>query len=73
MTGLLVMGQTSLITGTVTSSDDGSELPGVFVTVKGTTLGTITGPDGKFSIQAPTTARTLVFSFVGYVTAGAGY
>ncbi len=68
MTGFLVMGQTSLITGTVTSSDDGSELPGVFVTVKGTTLGTITGPDGKFSIQAPTNARTLVFSFVGYVT-----
>ena len=68
MTGFLVMGQTSLITGTVTSSDDGTELPGVFVTVKGTTLGTITGPDGKFSIQAPATARTLVFSFVGYVT-----
>jgi TonB-linked SusC/RagA family outer membrane protein len=68
MTGFLVMAQTNLITGTVTGSDDGSELPGVFVTVKGTTLGTITGPDGKFSIQAPANARTLVFSFVGYVT-----
>ncbi len=68
MTGSLVMAQTNLITGTVTSSDDGSELPGVFVTVKGTTLGTITGPDGKFSVQAPSNARTLVFSFVGYVT-----
>jgi len=68
LTGSLVMAQTNLITGTVTSSDDGSELPGVFVTVKGTTLGTITGPDGKFSIQATATARTLVFSFVGYVT-----
>jgi TonB-linked SusC/RagA family outer membrane protein len=67
MTGLLVVAQTTLITGTVTSSDDGSELPGVFVTVKGTTLGTITGADGKFSIQAPSNARTLVFSFVGYV------
>jgi len=68
MTGFLVMGQTSLVTGKVTSSDDGSELPGVFVTVKGTTLGTITGPDGKFSLQVPSTGRTLVFSFVGYVT-----
>ncbi len=68
MTGFLVMGQTNLITGTVTSSDDGLELPGVFVTVKGTTLGTITGPDGTFSIQAPANARTLVFSFVGYIT-----
>lgn len=68
MTGLLVMAQTTLITGTVTSSDDGSELPGVFVTVKGTTLGTITGADGKFTLQVPSNARTLVFSFVGYVT-----
>jgi len=68
VTGSLVIAQTTQITGTVTSSDDGTELPGVFVTVKGTTLGTITGPDGKFSIQAPSTARTLVFSFVGYVT-----
>lgn len=68
MTGFLVMGQTSLVTGKVTSSEDGSELPGVFVTVKGTTLGTITGPDGKFSLQVPSTGRTLVFSFVGYVS-----
>ena len=68
MTGFLVMAQTTLVTGTVTGSDDGSELPGVFVTVKGTTLGTITGPDGNYSIQVPTTSRTLVFSFIGYVT-----
>jgi TonB-linked SusC/RagA family outer membrane protein len=68
MTGFLVMGQTSLVTGKVTSSEDGTELPGVFVTVKGTTLGTITGSDGKYSLQVPSTGRTLVFSFVGYVT-----
>jgi TonB-linked SusC/RagA family outer membrane protein len=68
MTGFLVTAQTTQITGTVTSSEDGSELPGVFVTVKGTTLGTITGADGKYSLQVPSTARTLVFSFVGYVT-----
>lgn len=68
LTGSLVIAQTNLITGTVTSSEDSSELPGVFVTVRGTTLGTITGPDGKFSLQVPTNARTLVFSFIGYVT-----
>jgi TonB-linked SusC/RagA family outer membrane protein len=68
MTSFLVMAQTTLITGTVTSSEDGSELPGVFVTVKGTTLGTITGPDGKYSIQVPASSKTLVFSFVGYVS-----
>ena len=68
MTGLLVMGQTTIVTGTVTSSDDGSAIPGVFVTVKGTTLGTITDTDGNYSIAVPTTSRTLSFSFVGYVT-----
>jgi outer membrane receptor for ferrienterochelin and colicin len=43
-------------------------LPGVFVTVKGTTLGAITDPDGKFTLQVPSTAKALVFSFMGYVT-----
>jgi TonB-linked SusC/RagA family outer membrane protein len=68
ITGTLVMGQTVSITGTVTSSEDGQTLPGVFVTVKGTTLGTITGPDGKYSLQVPSSATTMVFSFVGFVT-----
>jgi len=68
ITASLVMAQTVAITGTVTGSEDGLELPGVFVTVKGTTIGAITGPDGKFTVQAPATANTLVFSFLGYVT-----
>ena len=53
LTAAMAFGQTVLVTGTVTSSDDGLELPGVFVTVKGTTLGAITGTDGKFSLQVP--------------------
>ncbi len=68
ITASLVMAQTVAITGTVTGSEDGLELPGVFVTVKGTTIGAITGPDGKFAVQAPANATTLVFSFLGYVT-----
>ncbi|WP_086595941.1 SusC/RagA family TonB-linked outer membrane protein [Hymenobacter crusticola] len=43
----------------------GAGLPGVTVVVKGTTLGTGTGPDGSFSLQAPENS-TLVFSFVGF-------
>jgi TonB-dependent starch-binding outer membrane protein SusC len=66
ITGTLVMAQTVQITGTVTSSEDKGAMPGVFVSVKGTTLGSITGPDGKFSISAPASATTLVASFVGY-------
>ena len=50
VTGALVMSQTVQITGTVKSSEDELALPGVNVTVKGTTIGAITGTDGRFSI-----------------------
>lgn len=50
------------ITGTVTA--DGDPLPGVSVLIKGSSTGTITDIDGKYSIQAPPTA-VLQFSFVG--------
>ena len=54
------------ITGTVTSATDGSALPGVSVIVKGTNVGTITDVNGKYTLEVPTEAKTLVFSFVGY-------
>jgi len=60
-----VRAQTREITGIVTSADDGSTIPGVSVTVKGTTLGTITDLDGNYRIKVPQNAQTLVFSFVG--------
>lgn len=53
------------VTGKVTSSDDGSALPGVNIVEKGTSTGTITSADGSFSIEVSENA-TLVFSFVGY-------
>ena len=55
------------ITGTVTSAEDGGELPGVNVLVKGTSIGTITDIEGTYRLSAPDDATTLVFSFVGYV------
>lgn len=69
ITGTLVMSQTVQITGTVTSSEDGMALPGVNVTVKGTTIGAITGADGKYVLSAPATAQALTFSFIGFRTA----
>jgi TonB-linked SusC/RagA family outer membrane protein len=57
--------QTKVVTGTVTSSDDGSSIPGVSVAVKGTTIGMVTKLDGEYSLQVPEDATTLVFSFVG--------
>ncbi|MGD9555952.1 MAG: SusC/RagA family TonB-linked outer membrane protein [Mangrovibacterium sp.] len=63
-----LMAQTREIKGIVTSAEDGSTIPGVTVTVKGTTLGTITDLDGNFTIRVPQNAQTLVFSFVGMET-----
>lgn len=56
------------VTGIVTSSEDATPLPGVNVLVKGTSVGTITETDGKFSIAVPSTEAVLVFSFVGYIS-----
>src|SRR5512139_987836 len=68
ITGSLVMAQTVLISGTVTGSEDGLPLPGVNITVKGTTVGAITGADGKYSLSAPAGSQALIFSFIGFVT-----
>ena len=59
-----VFAQTS-VTGTVSSSEDGGTLPGVSVVVEGTSLGTTTDMDGRFSLSVPTDATALLFSFVG--------
>jgi len=64
----VVFAQTRQITGTVTSGDDGTSVPGVSVVVKGSTLGTITDMNGKFSLKIPQAAKVLVFSFVGMKT-----
>jgi len=65
----VVFAQTRDISGTVTSGDDGSSIPGASVIIKGTTLGTVTDMDGKFSLKIPPTAKTLLVTFVGMVSA----
>ncbi|MCO6475079.1 MAG: TonB-dependent receptor [Phaeodactylibacter sp.] len=54
------------VTGKVTSEDSPEGLPGVNVTVKGTSLGTVTDINGTFSIEVPSEESVLVFSFIGY-------
>lgn len=54
------------ITGVVTDGK-GEPVPGANVIQKGTTNGTISDIDGKFSLEVPDNA-TLVISFIGYVT-----
>jgi len=57
---------TGKIEGTVTDADDGEALPGCNVVVKGTTTGTVSDINGKFSIEVPSSGSTLVFSYIGY-------
>ncbi len=55
------------VSGVVTSTFDGEPILGATVQVKGTSNGTITDTDGKYSLQVDRGA-TLVFSYVGYTT-----
>jgi TonB-linked SusC/RagA family outer membrane protein len=61
------MAQTpSVVQGVVTSADDGLPVVGASVQVTGTTLGTITDIDGKFTLRnLPSTAKTLKISYIG--------
>ncbi|MGI4744327.1 MAG: SusC/RagA family TonB-linked outer membrane protein [Janthinobacterium lividum] len=56
------------ITGTVLD-EKGDGMPGATIILKGTTLGTTTDADGKFSLRVPdgTATPTLVISSIGYV------
>jgi len=64
----ILSAQEITVTGTVTGAEDGAPLPGVNVTVKGTTIGTITNLDGFYSLSNVPSEATLVFSFVGMET-----
>lgn len=64
---LPALAQDRAVSGKVTSSDDGTPLPGVTVQVKGSTRGTTTNADGSYRINVANTDR-LVFSFIGYAS-----
>ncbi|MCY7349182.1 MAG: SusC/RagA family TonB-linked outer membrane protein [Cytophagaceae bacterium] len=69
LTGIVLRGyaQEQIVTGKVTALEDGSLLPGVNISVKGTPRGTNTDNAGQYRISvAPN--EVLVFSFVGSLT-----
>ncbi len=65
-TSQLLFAQAQTITGLV-SDATGVGLPGVNIHIKGTTQGTTTDLNGKFTMQA-SQGDVLVFSFIGYDT-----
>jgi TonB-linked SusC/RagA family outer membrane protein len=64
--GAILFAQEIAISGTVTDNE-GLTLPGVSISIKGTTTGTITDMDGKYAIKVAK-GSTLLFSYVGYET-----
>lgn len=68
MFGIILIPTEKTITGTVTD-ENGESIPGVTVTVKGTSIATLTDFEGKYTLnKVPYDAKKLVFSFVGMET-----
>ncbi|MCS6969138.1 MAG: TonB-dependent receptor [Cytophagales bacterium] len=63
-----VLAQERQISGTVTDGAEKVPLPGVSILIKGTTSGATTDAEGRYRINVPANAKTLVFSFVGFAT-----
>ncbi|WP_276495679.1 SusC/RagA family TonB-linked outer membrane protein [Pontibacter litorisediminis] len=60
------MAQDNIVSGQVTGADAGMPLPGVSVTIKGTTTGTTTDANGNYQIRVPDSEAVLEFRFLGY-------
>lgn len=67
MLASVVLAQERQVTGTILD-ETGAPMPGVNVILKGTSVGTASDTDGKFSLQVPNDQAVLVVSFVGYET-----
>jgi len=63
--GMNAWAQAREVSGQVTS-DTGEGLPGVNVLIKGTSSGTSTNAEGRYTIGVPDNNTVLVFSFIGY-------
>ena len=67
--GLVIAQTPKKVTGVVISEEDDQPVVGASVLVKGTTMGTVTDIDGKFTIdKVPSSSRTLKISFIGMQT-----
>ena len=58
--------QTRTVTGQVDNAETGETLAGASITLKGTTRGVVSGPNGKFSISVPSNNAVLVVYSVGF-------
>ncbi|QNF32725.1 von Willebrand factor type A domain-containing protein [Adhaeribacter swui] len=68
LTAFSNLAQTRIVSGQVTDAATLQPLPGVTVTAKGTSIGTVTDTSGKFKLEVPHTTQTLVFNYIGFTT-----
>ena len=68
--GNIIWAQNRPLTGTVKNSENGAVIVGASVVIKGTTKGTVTNNDGKFTLDVPTKGNNnvLVISSVGFTS-----
>ncbi|SHG35055.1 TonB-linked outer membrane protein, SusC/RagA family [Flavobacterium segetis] len=64
----LIYGQNKQISGTVTLSYNNKIAEGVTINVEGSTINTLTDASGKYTLNIPQSATTLIFSFIGTKT-----
>ncbi|ARK10955.1 SusC/RagA family TonB-linked outer membrane protein [Fibrella sp. ES10-3-2-2] len=63
-----LLAQDRVITGRVTSAEDGAAMPGVNISIKGTTRGVTSDVDGQYRISVPSGTVRLIYSFIGFVS-----
>lgn len=61
-------GQQQRVTGVVSDATTGEPLPGVNIIIEGTTLGTVSDIDGRYSLDISGPGAILVFSSIGYLS-----
>ena len=66
-TGMVYSQQLS-VTGTVTDVSSGLVIPGTNITIKGSTLGTISDQNGNYTIAVNSSDAVLLYSFIGYLS-----
>lgn len=67
-TGQAWADQGQVVSGKIISAEDNQPIPGVNILVKGTTSGTVTDTNGKYSINVPSSDAVLVFTSIGFAT-----
>ena len=65
---LQLWAQERVVSGKVTSAEDGSSLPGVNVVLVGSAGGTVTDVEGNYKLSVPASGGVLRFSFIGLVS-----